>query len=252
MKLSFLASPTPEAQQALMALSSTYGNASIENTDVIVALGGDGFMLETMHNTLLLHKPIYGIHYGSIGFLMNDHPKHSLVDHIRNARSFVLHPLVMTAVTATSHSSTSLAFNDVSLLRESRQAAKIRISIDGIERLESLICDGVLVATPAGSTAYNLSAHGPIIPLGSNLLALTPISAFRPRHWKGALLPDQSQVTFEILETDKRPVSAVADSIEIRNVTSVHIQQDKTKSITLLFDQELHLEERILREQFTG
>ncbi len=215
-----------------------------------MALGGDGTMLETLHRYMHRRAPIYGMNRGSVGFLMNTYNEEELVERIAAAKPAELHPLRMRARTIAGEESEALAINEVSLLRETRFAAKLRIRIDGIVRMEELICDGVLVATPAGSTAYNLSAHGPIVPIGTGILALTPISAFRPRRWRGALLPHDARVTFEVLEADKRRVSAVADYTEVRDVKQVDITEDRDITLTLLFDPEHNLEERILKEQF--
>lgn len=249
-KLAFLASDSEKAQEALKRLEAHYGRTTVEQADVIVPLGGDGFMLESFHRYMPLRKPIYGMQRGSIGFLMNEYREENLPARVAAARGYELHPLRMRAKILSNGTTEALAINEVSLLRETRQAAKIRISVDGIVRLDELICDGVLIATPAGSTAYNLSAHGPIIPVGSPILALTPICAFRPRRWRGALLPHAARIRFEILEADKRPVSAVADYTEARDVTEVEVVEDRKVSLTLLFDPEHNLEERILREQF--
>lgn len=249
-KIAFVAADIPEAQDALVALVGRYGNRAPEEADVIVPLGGDGFMLETLHQSMDRGVPVYGMHRGSIGFLMNGYEEEHLRERLNSAIPVKLHPLRMLARDVHGQTHEALAINEVSLLRESRQAAKIRIKVDGITRLPELICDGVLVSTPAGSTAYNLSAHGPIIPIGTELLALTPISAFRPRRWRGALLPARTEVEFEILEAPKRPVSAVADYTEVRDVLSVKVSEARDHSLTLLFDAEHNLEERILREQF--
>ena len=248
-KIAFIAADTPHAQDALTELAAAYGNCAPQEADVIVPLGGDGFMLETLHGHIDDGIPVYGMHRGSVGFLMNSYEKDGLRDRLASADAVTLHPLKMTART-NGDAEEALAINEVSLLRESRQAAKIRIKIDGVTRIDELICDGVLVSTPAGSTAYNLSAHGPIIPIGTELLALTPISAFRPRSWRGALLPARTEVAFEILEADKRPVSAVADFTEVRDVTHITVREARDHSLTLLFDAEHNLEERIIREQF--
>lgn len=248
--VAFLSADIPAAREAAARLVERYGNADPARADVIVALGGDGFMLETLHRFMDRNVPVYGMHRGSVGFLMNNFEEIGLPDRLSKAHKVNLRPLSMTVVGADGSRNRALAINEVSLLRQSRQAAKIRIKVDGVTRLEELICDGVLVATPAGSTAYNLSAHGPIIPIGSNLVALTPISAFRPRRWRGALLPASATVTFEILEAEKRPVSAVADYTEVRDVQSVEVSEDPRHSLTLLFDAEHNLEERIVREQF--
>jgi len=249
-KIAFLSSSTPEALKAKRTLEALYPSVNPTEADVLIALGGDGFMLETMHAYLDSKIPIYGIHCGSVGFLMNEFIPHELLSRLEKANPSLLHPLEMVVHQKGDRIQKALAFNEVSLLRETRQAAKIKVSIDKVIRLHELVCDGILVSTPAGSTAYNLSAHGPIIPLGAPLLALTPISAFRPRRWKGALLPETAHVTFTILEPEKRPVSAVADFTEIRGVTSVSICQTNDHYVTLLFDHDHNLDERILREQF--
>jgi NAD+ kinase len=249
-RIAFVAAKAAPARAALRELQRAYGTVAPANADAIVALGGDGFMLETLHRHLRRRVPIYGMHRGSVGFLMNSYAVEGLPDRLARATPVTLNPLKMTAETMSGRRRQALAFNEASLLRETRQTAKIRISINGVVQLEELICDGVLVSTPAGSTAYNLSAHGPIIPLGTGLLALTPISAFRPRRWRGALLPDGTRVTFDILEADKRPVSAVADFTEVRDVARVRVAAEKRISMTLLFDPEHDLEERIIKEQF--
>ena len=251
-KLAFVASDRPEARQARTRLAHVYGNCSEDDADVVVALGGDGFMLEILHRNLASRRPIYGMNRGSVGFLMNDYGEHDLIQRIAAAEEAMIHPLSMTAVDRAGVAHQALAINDVSLLRETRQTAKLRILIDGRPRLEELICDGVLVATPAGSTAYNLSAHGPIIPIGAQVLALTPISAFRPRRWRGALISHRAQVTFEILEGDKRPVSAVADNVEVRNVIRVDVVEDRSIALSMLFDAGRSLDERMLAEQFSS
>lgn len=248
--IAFVASRAKPAQEALLRLTERYGNATPAKADVIVALGGDGFMLQTLHKHIKRQVPIYGMHRGSVGFLMNAYRETRLIERLKAAASVTVHPLRMQAVTANGKQHDALAINEVSLLRETRQAAKLRIAVDNVQRLDELICDGALVATPAGSTAYNLSAHGPIIPLGAGLLALTPISAFRPRRWRGALLPSKASVTFDVLEHDKRPVSAVADYTEVRDVVRVHVTEDPSIDLTLLFDPEHNLEERIVKEQF--
>lgn len=251
-RLAFVAADTEEAKAALTRLEARYGNHPTEEADVIVALGGDGFMLETLHEQLERRVPIFGMNCGTVGFLMNVFDEEDLPARLAAAQRVELHPLLMQARDVHGKNVQAYAFNEVSLLRETRQAAKIAIRIDGTVRLPELICDGVLVATPAGSTAYNLSAHGPILPLGSNILALTPISAFRPRRWRGALLPHTAKVTFTILEHTKRPVSAVADYTEVRDVVEVTVHEDRDVSVTLLFDPEHNLEERILLEQFVA
>lgn len=248
-KPSFAASTAPEAQSALRELTKIYGNAKAE-ADVIVALGGDGFMLQTLHKTYRRELPIFGMNCGSVGFLMNDYEAKDLLQRLDTSKAQAIHPLRMKVKTRAGKTQTALAFNEVSMLRETRQAAKIRVSVDGRVRLEELICDGILISSPAGSTAYNLSVNGPILPIDSALLALTPISAFRPRRWRGALVPRAAKVLFEMLEADKRPVSAVADHTEVREVTEVSVTEDPTLSVTVLFDADRSLEERILAEQF--
>jgi NAD+ kinase len=249
-RFAFIADQTPDAQAAQAELSARYDPVSAEEAEVVVALGGDGFMLETLHETLRRHVAVYGMNRGTVGFLMNEYSPDGLAERLARAVQVDVHPLSMTAKTVAGDAHEGIAINEVSLLRERHQTARIRILVDGIERLADLVCDGVLVATPAGSTAYNLSAHGPIIPMGAPLLALTPISAFRPRRWRGALLPDTATVTFEIQEPAKRPVSAVADSLEVRDVVEVVVRSEPTLTASLLFDPEHNLEERILSEQF--
>jgi NAD+ kinase len=249
-RLTFRASDRPEAQEALAKLTEKYGDDG-DSAQVIVALGGDGFMLETLHANLGDGRAIYGMNRGSVGFLMNEYVEDGLFERINAAEKACIHPLAMVAIDRTRKQHKALAINEVSLLRQSAQTAKLRISIDGKVRMEELVCDGVLVATPAGSTAYNLSAHGPIIPLDAKVLALTPISAFRPRRWRGALLPHTARVTIEILEAEKRGVSAVADNFEVRNVVEVHIQEDRDSALHMLFDAGRGLEERVLTEQFS-
>jgi len=249
-KVAFLSSPAPEALKVKNTLETLYPSVAPEVADALVVLGGDGFMLEVMHCYLDAKRPIYGIHCGSVGFLMNQLAPHNFLERLEKAIPTHLYPLEMTVQQNQGQTTKALAFNEVSLLRETRQAAKIQISIDGVVRLPELVCDGVLISTPAGSTAYNLSAHGPIIPLETPLLALTPISAFRPRRWKGALLSESAEITFTILEPEKRPVSAVADFTEVRDILSVTVRQIKTYGVTLLFDHDHNLHERILKEQF--
>ena len=251
-KLAFVASQKPSAQLALKTLTAQYGLHSAADADVIVALGGDGFMLQTLRTHIpLIRKglPIYGMNKGTIGFLMNEYNETDLIERVSNAEESTVRPLKMTA-SGKDGTYTELAFNEVSLYRQTQQAAHIKIIVDGKTRLTHLIADGVLIATPAGSTAYNLSAHGPVVPLGAHILALTPISAFRPRRWRGALLNADAKVEFEILNSDKRPVAASADNQEIRNIEKVKIEQDDETSITLLFDPDHGLGEKILREQF--
>ena len=252
LRLAFAAADRPEAEAARRALIERYGDASAEEADVIVALGGDGFMLETLHDALEIKKPIFGMNRGSVGFLMNDYTEDGLVERIEAASPTVIHPLSMRAVTLSGEEQLGLAINEVSLLRQTRQSAKLSIAVDGRVRLPELICDGVMVATPAGSTAYNLSAHGPVIPLGAGILALIPISAFRPRRWRGALLPQTASVTFEVLEADKRPVSAVADDLEVRHVARVEVSERRDLALTMLFDADRSYEERVLAEQFSA
>jgi NAD+ kinase len=249
-RVAFVAADNDAAQHALEHLCQRYGVVDPGAADVIVALGGDGFMLETLHRHIDRHLPIYGMNRGSVGFLLNVYSDDGLMERLARAETVRLHPLMMRAVTLDGKTHEALAINEVSLLRETRQAAKIRIRVDGRVRLEELICDGVLVSTPAGSTAYNLSAHGPIVPMGAGVLALTSISAFRPRRWRGALLSHKAKVSFEILENEKRPVSAVADYTEVRDVIQVEVYEDRSTGLDLLFDPEHNLEERILAEQF--
>ena len=249
-KISFAAARQASAQKAMKRLKSIYDHVPVAEADVIVALGGDGFMLRTLHKHLKHGLPIYGMNRGSVGFLMNTYDEDGLPGRIKKAQSVTVHPLEMLAIGVDGHKKTALAINEVSLLRQTRLAAKIRIIVDGVVRLDEMICDGVLVATPAGSTAYNLSAHGPIVPIGAGLLALTPISAFRPRQWRGALLPHDATVTFEVIDPEDRPVSAVADYTEVVNVRQVVVTENRNKSLTMLFDPEHNFEERILKEQF--
>ncbi len=249
-RIAFVAASSPEAETARQRLSNRYGNAGEDEADVIVALGGDGMMLQTLHNFRGRGVPIYGMHRGSVGFLMNTYREDRLPERLASAVQVEIHPLMMEAVDQDGATYSAPAFNEVALFRQTYQASKLRISIDDRVRLEELICDGIIVATPAGSTAYNLSAHGPILPLGTSLLALTPISPFRPRRWRGALIPDKGRIDIVVLEDIKRPVSAVADHFEVRNVVSVSARLDTTSAATMLFDPDHGLEERILREQF--
>jgi NAD+ kinase len=249
-RIALLASPTGEAQAALSQLAARHGQHAPEDADVVVALGGDGFMLQTLHRHATAGVPVYGMKLGSVGFLMNHYHGDHLVDRIAAAEPAVLRPLEMQAMTESGATVGSLAYNEVSLLRQTRQAAHIAIDLNGKPRLDELICDGVMVATPAGSTAYNFSAQGPILPLGSSVIALTPIAAFRPRRWRGALLKSATQVRFRVLDPYKRPVSATADSHEVRDVVEVTIRESEHLTVTLLFDPEHNLEERILSEQF--
>jgi NAD+ kinase len=248
--IAFVASDAPAAEAALAELKALYGDAPPEVAAVIVALGGDGFMLETLHRYLERSVPIYGMHRGSVGFLMNGYEPQGLRERLARAVPVRISPLEMRARDIAGAEHTALAFNEVSLLRETRQTAKIRVTVDGVVRVEELAADGVLVATPVGSTAYNFSAHGPIVPLGAGVLALTPISAYRPRRWRGALLPHTAHVHFDILDAEKRPVSAVADDTEVRDVLSVTVRENRDTALTMLFDPEHNLEERVLKEQF--
>jgi NAD+ kinase len=249
-RIAFLAAQAPEAIVAAASLSQRYGNTAPETADVIVALGGDGHMLRMLHEYGQDGKPIYGMNRGSVGFLMNDYDEENLPDRLARAEISKIRPLRMRVTDASGKTHEAIAYNEVSMLRETYQAAKLRISVDGRVRLDELVCDGVLLATPAGSTAYNLSAHGPILPIDSHLLALTPISAFRPRRWRGAILPHEASVTVEVLEADKRPVSAVADHHEIRNVRAVEIAEDRNLHASIMFDNGHNLAERVLIEQF--
>jgi len=248
--IAFISSGAKEADEALKTLVGLYGNTPPEEADVIVALGGDGLMLQTLHRTINAPKPIYGMNRGSVGFLMNEYSEHGLRERLAAALASIVHPLQMRARDVHGVETTARAINEVSLLRQTYQAAKLRILIDEATRLSELIADGVLIATPAGSTAYNLSANGPILPLDAPLMALTPLSPFRPRGWRGALLPDSARVVIDVLEADKRPVAAVADHFEIRRVTRVAVAMDRATSLILLHDPGHSLDERILREQF--
>ena len=248
--IGFVASQSPEAESALNRLTQLYGNADPETADVIVALGGDGLMLRTLHRFMASGKPIYGMHRGTVGFLMNDFSEDNLKERLSDAEHTVVHPLLMRARGAGGLISERHAFNEVSLFRQIYQAARLRVLVDGKERLADLIADGLLVATPAGSTAYNLSVQGPIIPINASLLALTPISPFRPRRWRGALLPDSAHITIEVIEPVRRPVAAVADHDEVRDVETVDIKMDRSFQMPMLFDSGHSLDERIVREQF--
>jgi NAD+ kinase len=249
-RIAFVASTTPEARDACTQLQKRYGHAEPAEADVIVALGGDGLMLQTLHKFMNSGKPIYGMHRGTVGFLMNEFVVDGLIERISAAHTTVIHPLSMQALDVDGNTHERRAINEVSLFRQSAQAAHLRILVDGQERLAELVADGVLVATPAGSTAYNLSVQGTIIPINAPLLALTAISPFRPRRWRGALLPDKAKVTIEIQDADKRPVAAVADNDEVRSVRCVNISMDHSISLNMLFDPGHNLDERILREQF--
>ena len=249
-RIAFVASAGAEAQQALAQLTELYGNHDPESADVVVALGGDGLMLQTLHQHMRSGKPIYGMHRGTVGFLMNEFHEQGLAERLAAAQVTVIHPLLMRARDAAGRVHRHRAINEVSLFRQTYQAARLRVLVDNKERLPGLVADGVLLSTPAGSTAYNLSVQGPIIPIGAPLLALTPISPFRPRRWRGALLPDRARVTVEVLEAVKRPVAAVADHDEVRSVRSVEISMDHDIDMHLLFDPHHSLDERILGEQF--
>ena len=251
LKIAFMASSAPVAQTARAALIGRYGDAPPEAADVIVALGGDGFMLRTLHATQDLPAPVYGMNRGTIGFLMNEYSESDLMDRLQAAEEAVINPLAMRAMDQTGNLHEALAINEVSLLRAGPQAAKLRISVDGRLRLAELACDGALLATPAGSTAYNYSAHGPILPIGADVLALTAIAAFRPRRWRGALLPKTAQVRFDVIEADKRPVMAVADSESITEIDWVEIRSEPRIAHRILFDPGHGLEERLISEQFT-
>jgi NAD+ kinase len=249
-KVAFVASQTPDAQQAAADLKRTYGGTDPEQADVIVALGGDGLMLQTLHRFMGTGKSIYGMNKGSVGFLMNDFQDEDLMERLAAAQRSVVHPLLMTAVDVGGRTHKARAINEVSMLRQTYQAAKLRISVDHKVQMAELIADGVLIATPTGSTAYNLSVNGPILPLSTSLLALTPISAFRPRRWHGALLPDHACITIDVTEPDRRPVSAVADHTEFRDIAKVDVSMDRSIDLVMLHDPGHSLDERILREQF--
>ncbi len=251
MKIAFTAARADVAQIALDMLCARYGNVAPADADVIVALGGDGFMLQTLHDTQALGVPVYGMNRGTIGFLMNEYSETDLAERLEAAEEAVINPLVMLATHADGSTSKALALNEVALLREGPQAAKLRISVDGRVRMPELVCDGALVATPAGSTAYNYSAHGPILPIGADVLALTAMAAFRPRRWRGALLPKTATVRFDVLEPDKRPVMADADGRSYRDVVVVEITSDPLTEHRILFDPGHGLEERLISEQFT-
>lgn len=253
-RLAFATADTEDARAATALLRQMYEEVAFEEADVIVALGGDGALLKTLHRTLETdpprRRPVFGMNRGSVGFLLNNYREANLLERLKAAQPVTLMPLRMRAFQENGQVCEALAINEVSLMRETHQAAKLRIMVDGVERLPELICDGALVSTAAGSTAYNLSAHGPIIPLGAGLLALTPISAFRPRRWRGALLRHGASISFDILEPDKRPVSAVADDDEVRDVVRVEVREDPERPLTLLFDPSFSFEERVLAEQF--
>lgn len=250
--IGFIASSVGEAQEAKTRLQARYGQHALENCDVVVALGGDGLMLSALHQFMNSGIPIYGMNRGSVGFLMNEYAEDGLIERLEAAFLTTIHPLAMHAWDANGKQHEARALNEVSLLRQTYQAAKLRISVDDRVRLDELICDGALVATPAGSTAYNLSAHGPILPITASMLALTPISPFRPRRWRGAILPSSATVRFDVLEADKRPVAVAADAQETRSVVRVDVIECRTDQANMLFDPDHSLEERILNEQFSG
>ncbi len=250
-RIHFTASPKPSAQSAADRMMRRYGQHDLDKADVVVSLGGDGWMLETLRQRFADKIPVYGMHRGTVGFLMNEFSEQDLIKRIDSAVRAVIFPLEMQAVTNSGETRVMLAINEISMLRQTAQSAKLRITVDGRERLAELSADGVLVATPAGSTAYNLSAYGPILPIGANLLALTPISPFRPRRWRGALLRHDARVAIEVLEPQHRSVSASADTQEVRDVKHVSIHEDRSKPLTMLFDEGHALDERILQEQFT-
>ena len=250
MKIAFMASDTAIAQEARRKLAELYGDVPAAEAEVIVALGGDGFMLQTLHGTQHLDIPVYGMNCGTIGFLMNEYAEPGLLERLEAAEEEVINPLRMRAIRADGTTTDALAINEVSLLRAGPQAAKLRISVDGKVRLEELVCDGALVSTPAGSTAYNYSAHGPILPIGSDVLALTAMAAFRPRRWRGALLPKTAEVRFDVMEAKKRPVMADADSRSVSNVVTVLIRSEPEVRHRILFDPGHGLEERLISEQF--
>lgn len=249
-KIAFSASKRPEAQTALVRLSQKYGQTDEAKADVIVALGGDGAMLDAMRRRFDDQKPVYGMNRGTVGFLMNEYHEEDLPERIDQAERATVNPLRMRVVDTHGTEHERLAINEVSMLRQTAQTAKLRIIVDGQERMAELSCDGLMVATPAGSTAYNLSAHGPILPIGANLLALTPVSAFRPRRWRGALLRHAAKVRIDVIAADRRPVAAAADNQEVRDVATVSIHEDRSQRLTMLFDTGHALDERILREQF--
>jgi len=249
MKIHFYTADTPQAQQGEHILAQRHGNVPLEKADIVVALGGDGLMLRALHDSIDHKKPVFGMNRGSVGFLLNEYREDGLMERLEKAQPVKINPLRMRAQTKDGKMHDALAINEVSLLRETHQTAKLRIKIDEVTRLEELYCDGLIIATPAGSTAYNLAAQGPIIPLNAGIMALTPVSAFRPRRWRGALLPLSSRISLDIIEADKRPVSAVADFTEIRDVKSVEIWRDDVE-ISLLFDPEMNLDERMIKEQF--
>ena len=250
MKFHFIASENPEAKEALKVLIKRYDQAKLELSDIIIAIGGDGMLLKALRNSIEKNKPVFGLNKGNVGFLMNELSFDNLENRIQTARKVKMHPLFMSAHKINGNIFTELAVNEVSILRQTHQAAHLKITVDKKERLNELVCDGILVSTPIGSTAYNLSARGPIIPLNANILALTPISSFRPRRWRGALLPQRVKIRIEVLNFDTRPVSATADNVEARDIKYIEISTDKTKKLTILHDSDHSLDERIMKEQF--
>ncbi len=250
MKFHFIASENPEAKEALKVLINRYDQTILELSDVIIAIGGDGMLLKALRNSIEKNKPVFGLNKGNVGFLMNELSFDNLENRIQTARKVKMHPLFMSAHKINGNIFTELAVNEVSILRQTHQAAHLKITVDKKERLNELVCDGILVSTPIGSTAYNLSARGPIIPLNANILALTPISSFRPRRWRGALLPQRVKIRIEVLNFDARPVSATADNVEARDIKYIEISTDKTKKLTILHDLDHSLDERIMKEQF--
>ena len=250
MKFHFIASENPEAKEALKVLIKRYNQTKLELSDVIIAIGGDGMLLKALRNSIEKNKPVFGLNKGNVGFLMNELSFDNLENRIQTARKVKMHPLFMSAHKIDGNIFTELAVNEVSILRQTHQAAHLKITVDKKERLNELVCDGILVSTPIGSTAYNLSARGPIIPLNANILALTPISSFRPRRWRGALLPQRVKIRIEVLNFDTRPVSATADNVEARDIKYIEISTDKTKKLTILHDSDHSLDERIMKEQF--
>ena len=250
MKFHFIASENPEAKEALKVLIKRYDQTKLELSDVIIAIGGDGMLLKALRNSIEKNKPVFGLNKGNVGFLMNELSFDNLENRIQTARKVKMHPLFMSAHKINGNIFTELAVNEVSILRQTHQAAHLKITVDKKERLNELVCDGILVSTPIGSTAYNLSARGPIIPLNANILALTPISSFRPRRWRGALLPQRVKIRIEVLNFDARPVSATADNVEARDIKYIEISTDKTKKLTILHDSDHSLDERIMKEQF--
>ena len=250
MKFHFIASENPEAKDALKVLIKRYNQTKLELSDVIIAIGGDGMLLKALRNSIEKNKPVFGLNKGNVGFLMNELSFDNLENRIQTARKVKMHPLFMSAHKINGNIFTELAVNEVSILRQTHQAAHLKITVDKKERLNELVCDGILVSTPIGSTAYNLSARGPIIPLNANILALTPISSFRPRRWRGALLPQRVKIRIEVLNFDTRPVSATADNVEARDIKYIEVSTDKTKKLTILHDSDHSLDERIMKEQF--